>query len=402
MSRRRRPGEGTIWVETLPNNTRRYRIRAQIRLPDGSVRVVNASGPTQASARHKFAVRKRQVELEASKIDVGSLHDRVLQWLDEKELDVSARTLHQYRQKLDYVLPILGHKPLHEVTTSEIQAVLNDLRKRGVGPTADYVRRVLKQMFSHAVRDGYLETSPMNELRGRNVRSRLGLDAAGNATTRLSSNVWTPQEVRTFLESLEGNRLREMFVIALFTGVRRGEILTLRWEDIGPDDSYVHVQRAFNEYEPNKVGPPKSVESVRKIPLGQIARDAISIARQRREYERRTVAGYCDEGWVFPSRAGTMLNGRNYYRQFKRAIQWANEQAAQREADGETVTYVKDIRLHGLRHTFATYLARQGHSPAVIQRLLGHSTPYLALKVYTHVMEEDLLDVTLELSDVIN
>src|SRR5690606_13111858 len=112
--------------------------------------------------------------------------------------------------------------------------------------------------------------------------------------------------------------------------------------------------------------------------------------------------GYVDEGWVFPSKVGSMMDARNYYRQFKRAITRANDIADEAEAAGEPAVKVRDIRLHSLRHTYASYLARAGYQPAVIQRLLGHSTPDLALRVYTHVMDEDLVDARLELDDVID
>lgn len=67
-----------------------------------------------------------------------------------------------------------------------------------------------------------------------------------------------------------------------------------------------------------------------------------------------------------------------------------------------SATNISDIRLHGLRHTYASYLARAGQAPATIQRLLGHATPDPALRVYTHVMDEDLAKAALELGDVLD
>jgi integrase len=95
-----------------------------------------------------------------------------------------------------------------------------------------------------------------------------------------------------------------------------------------------------------------------------------------------------------------MYDPRNYALQFTKAIRTANT-----DSDGKLLTgrkvRLRTIRLHGLRHTYASYLARSGQPPAVIQRLLGHATPDLALRVYTHVMQPDLEKATLDLDDII-
>jgi integrase len=370
-------------------------------MPDGTTHVVNASGRTEAIARHRFQLNVRAAKLANRGVPAQSLEARCEQWLDEKRVEITAKSLHQYESALSrYVYPALGHRLFADIKTTEIQALITDLRSSGRLRSADFVRTVLKQMFSHSVRDGLLEVSPMSELRGQRKPKRAVLDEDGSAKAPLE--IWRPEEVGAFIEALDGMRIREMLIVALFSGLRRGEVLTLRWEDVGPNYENVHVRRAYNEFEPNLVGPPKSAESVRKVPLGELARDALSLARQRRTYEMATKPGYVDEGWVFPSRIGSMLDARNYYRQFKRAIDRANKIADEAEVDGKPFVRVRDIRLHSLRHTYASYLARAGHPPSVIQRLLGHSTPDLALRVYTHVLDEDLTRASLDLSDILN
>lgn len=400
MSKRRRPGEGAIWIEPRPDGTKRYRIRSMMQMPDGTTKVVNASGKTEAIARQRFQINLRSAKLANRGVPEQSLEARCEQWLEQKRMEISTKSAHQYEKALSrYVYPVLGHRLLADITTPEIQALIWDLRASGRLRTADYVRTVLKQMFSHSVRDGLLTVSPMSELRGQRKPKRAVLDEHGSAKAPLE--IWRPEEVSAFLDALDGLRVREMLILALFAGLRRGEIVALRWEDVGPNFEYVHVRRAYNEFEPNLVGPPKTAESVRKVPLGKLARNALKITRQRRSYEMATRPNYTDEGWTFPSRAGTMMDVRNYYRQFKRAIELANQAADEAKLAGQAFIYVPNIRLHSLRHIFASYLARAGHPPAVIQRLLGHSTPDLSLRVYTHILEEDLAHVSLELSDIV-
>src|SRR5690554_8168540 len=100
MAKRRRPGEGAIWLEERPDGTKRYRIRAVVTMPDGTTRVVNASGKTQAIARQRFQINLRSAKLANRGLPEQSLEARCEQWLAEKEVEVSAKTLHQYKAAL--------------------------------------------------------------------------------------------------------------------------------------------------------------------------------------------------------------------------------------------------------------------------------------------------------------
>ena len=397
---KRRPSEGSIWKEKRKDGTTRYRIRATIRRSDGSRTRVSASALSEAAMLERFKARVEAAKNETRASTRDTLRARCEAWLEEKKAFISARTLAGYRKLFEsYVYPTLGNRRYTDVKPHELQALLNKLRADGILTTADRVRGALKQMYSHTVRDGLMTVSPMAELRGQKRPKRAKLGDDGSATEPLQ--IWTPTEVQTFINALDGHRLREMLIVALFTGLRRGEIVALRWEDIGPEESYVHVQRAFDPYCPDNVGPPKTLQSVRKVPLGAIARNAIRIARARTQYETATKQHYTDEGWVFPSERGTMLDVSNYYNRFKTIIAAHNKDAEKKRNAGRDATPLTAIRLHGLRHTYASYLARNGHSPATIQRLLGHATPDLALRVYTHVMADDIALATLELDDVV-
>jgi integrase len=314
-----------------------------------------------------------------------TLEDRVERWLEQKQHEIKASTLHIYRKPLElHVFPHRGRRPFTRISTAEFVEVLDRLRKAGKATTAEQIRRTLRQMYSHAVRDGMMTISPIAHLGpSRKPPARRGF--------------WTPEEIDLLVGAAKETRFRELFVIALFTGLRRGELVALHWEDIGPNDEYIEVRRTFNAREPHRVGPPKTAHGYRRVPLGRFARQMLADARKRYRLERRQ-PGYHDEGWVFASGSGRMSNDRNVFSAFTATIRRAQGQSG-RTREGEPIPRL--IRFHDMRRIYASYLAMQGHSPAMNQKLLGHATPDLALKVYTSIAEDRALKASLELEDVV-
>lgn len=398
MPRHRRPGEGTIWKERRDGRLR-FRMRGIIEMPDGTRREITASGATEALARERFAANIKRARANTLRSASPTLAQRTEHWLGIKAHDVSARTLHDYRRLLEqHVHPVLGDRPLDEIRIGDVVPILERLKADGKYATADYVRRVLKQLFSHAVLDETLVVSPTAELRGQRTSKRGRLDETGSATTGLQ--IWTPDEVKVFLAALDGNPAREMLIVALFTGLRRGEIVALRREDVSADMKRLSVRRAHDPYEPDGFGPPKSSGSIRDVFLGGAAQQAVRDAIAHAERRARSTPHYRNEGWLFPNAVGGMYDPRNYAAQFTKAIRVANTDENGKLLTGRRVR-LRTIRLHGLRHTCASYLARSGRPPALIQKLLGHATPDLALRVYTHVMEIDIEKATLEMDDIV-
>lgn len=136
-------------------------------------------------------------------------------------------------------------------------------------------------------------------------------------------------------------------------GLRRGELVSLRWEDLGPCDEYVEINRTVAPREPERVGPPKTIHAYRRVPLGKFARQAIADTRERYQIER-CEPGYQDEGWLFASRTGRMPNDRNVFTAFTATIERAQARGL-RMPSGERVP--RDIRLHDTRRIYASYLA---------------------------------------------
>lgn len=375
-------------------------MRGTLTLSDGEYIKVTASASTEAGVRTRYA--EKMAAAKAKQLATGpqaTLRERCEHWLKIKTREVATRTHVEYRRLLEqHVYSTLGEMQLSAIRPKDITAVLNGIRAKGHPATADYVRRVLKQMFSHAVQDEVITVSPAAEIRGKRRAHRASLDEHGSAPEEL--RIWTPREVTLFLEALTGRPYREMLIVAIFTGLRSGELICLRRDDIHRDGRELLVRRAYDPHAPGRVGPPKTRQSVRGVPLSQIARDAVNTAIARSDERTASARGNTDEGWLFPNARGKLYDQRNYHRQFTKALRIANTAADGSLLVGDKAR-VRRIRLHDLRHIYASYLARQGHGPAIIQRLLGHATPDLALRVYQHVNRDDLFSAALELEHVI-
>lgn len=172
---------------------------------------------------------------------------------------------------------------------------------------------------------------------------------------------------------MEGNRLEPLFTLALATGLRRAELLGLRWSDVNLTDRVLFAWQTLQRTDQGLVFvPPKTHRSSRPLPLSTLAVDALK--RQRVVQDRERVdAGelWSDHGLVFSSTIGTPLEPRNVNRRFEQlraraGLEW--------------------LHLYDLRHAFATFLLDQGEELRTVMELLGHSTIRMTADVYGHVL----------------
>lgn len=158
--------------------------------------------------------------------------------------------------------------------------------------------------------------------------------------------------------------------MAIYTGLRPGELVALRWEDIDLDAGTLQVKRARSGGE---IREPKTPKSRRRIDLAPSAREALKAHRKRQLEERMERAGlWEDNDLVFPSNVGTHLDQRNLSRAFKAALRRAG--------------LPETFRLYDLRHTCATLLLSRNVHPKYVQELLGHASIALTLDTYSHVI----------------
>jgi integrase len=178
------------------------------------------------------------------------------------------------------------------------------------------------------------------------------------------------EQTRRLLRAAEGERLEALYVLAVHTGMRPGELLALKWQDVNFEAARLQINRALSGRE---FTPPKRAKSRRPIdlPTGSVA--ALRAHRKRQLEEMMQKAGLW-QGYdlVFPSGVGTPLSHRNVVRSFKALLA---------SADLPTT-----VRLYDLRHTCATLLLSRNVHPKYVQELLGHASIAQTLDTYSHVL----------------
>ncbi len=290
---------------------------------------------------------------------------------------VRQTTLESY-QKLtrSYILPMLGATRLQKLTPTQVQAFyaeqLTNNRpgrtKGGLSPrTVRYLHAILHRALKEAVALGLVV---------RNVTDAVAPPKAA----RRAVQSWDVADVRRFLEAAANDhRYSPIWLVALHTGMRRGELLGLRWQDVDLDASVLRVRQALSVVKGDGgheliFGEPKSRSGRRTIALDTTCVTALQ-AHRIRQRERRLAHGptWREGDLVFTNEHGGPIEPMNLYHRFVALM----AQAA-----------VPRIPLHGLRHTHATLLMKHGVSPKIAAERLGHADITLTLSTYSHVLPQ--------------
>jgi integrase len=183
----------------------------------------------------------------------------------------------------------------------------------------------------------------------------------------------TQAELRVFLDAVRGDRFEAFYVLAISTGMRRGELLGLEWQHIDLDKATLRVQKALQRVDGRlQLVEPKSANSRRTLTIPLLAVEALR-ERRRRQLEERLAAGsrWVENRMVFTTYKGTSLDHATVVRSFHRSLESAG---------------LRHQRLHDLRHANATLMLSEGVHPPVVMEMLGHSNIALTLDTYSHVI----------------
>lgn len=196
------------------------------------------------------------------------------------------------------------------------------------------------------------------------------------------AKILSVEEVSTIVNNAKDDELYPIVILTIYTGMRKGEVMALKWENINWEEKELYVvgslcsvpketetgESAHHEY---KILSPKTERSRRAIPLLDIALEALLIQKQRQEeIKKKFELIYDDMGLVFARYDGRYIEQGGFMRKYHEFL----------EKYG-----LPSIRFHDLRHTFASLLLEAGESPKIIQELLGHSTITTTMDIYAHV-----------------
>ena len=264
----------------------------------------------------------------------------------------------------DHVKPALGRMKLKNLNAMRLQHLYREKVDGGLSPsTVQKIHHVLHKALSQAVRWDLIARNPADAVKA----------------TRPAPEEMRPlsaEETRRLLDDAEGDRLEALYVLAATTGMRRGELLGLKWSDIDLENSRLSIRRTLTRTDNGKrvaLGEPKTKGSRRTVRLTPRVVEALRSHRAKQAEEKLRVGGlYQDHGLVFAGEGGGLINPSNLrQRSFAPLLERAG---------------LPQITFHDLRHTCASLLFQRNVHPKFVQELLGHASVAITLDTYSHML----------------
>ena len=287
-------------------------------------------------------------------------------WIDLKKKTVRPNTVRNYSERYERnIKNVIGNKLLTEVKPIHCQKIFSDMADEGYKTTTIYQTRIaLYNMLEFAKENEVIITNPCK----KSVKSDIGKPSD-------KKEALTIDDQRRFLAAAKGQSYEYQYRFALQTGLRTGELVGLKWEDINFERKTLTIERSMEfRYKVGewRVGPPKSKSGYRTIPLTD---EAICILKAQKEKNRKLKV--IDKEWadtVFLCRKGQPVKNSTYDTALFKICDKAG---------------IKRFSMHVLRHTFATRCIEGGMTPKTLQKILGHSNIGITMNLYVHITEEE-------------
>lgn len=351
-------GEGTIWRK--PDG--RWCGATYAPINTGGRKRVYVYGRTRAEAREKLTALQRGIDRGLTVPSQSWTVDEYLRhWLATVVKPNRMPKTHQgYELAVrKHIVPALGRKRLTKLSVADVRNLVQSLIDKGLRTRmVQYVHAVLRNALENALRD---------ELVPRNVAKLVKVKTPTYDVGRGLS----VDQARTLLRAAESDRLYALYVLAVYLGLRRAEVLGLRWADINLDEGTLQVVRTLQRVDGElRFLPPKTRSSKRTVPLPTPCVDALRSHRVGQDRERLKLGPrWDDHGMVFSTTVGTPIEPDNLSRSWYKL----------RGAVGEPPP-----RFHDLRHTCVSLLLADGAPPHVVQQIVGHSAIDVTMTIYAH------------------
>jgi integrase len=362
VARKRANGEGTVrqrgdgkWEGYTPRDEfgkRRKVIRGTQR------EVLSALAGFRAQAQ-------RARDESGAKQTVAALLDV---WFSVKRQDLRPKTADSYSRTIrDHLTTApFARLRIEKLTSGHVETWYDALRAKA-DRTARYAKRLLAQALDYAVDRGWLS---VNAARAKHLKRK--------AKAPKPYRPLTLAEARALLDAVSSHRLEALYIVALSLGLRRGEVLALRWDDLDLVRGTLKVSGTLQRVAGNlQRGQPKTEASAATLPLPRPVVVALLAHQARQQVEREKLSeidAWTECGLVFVSNVGTPIEPRNLIKQFKRMLKKAG--------------LPETIRFHDLRHSCATLLIAQGVHPRVVMQHLRHTRISTTMDTYGHIFED--------------
>jgi integrase len=322
-----------------------------------------------SSKRQEDVLKKRDefleefeqgLDLDAKKLTVAQYLDLWLEDAVEGSVWYTTYKDHERNVRL-HLKPAIGRIRLRDLTRMHVQRLLNAKAKEGYSPrTVRYIHTTLSKALTQA--EDW-------DLVPKNVASRAKLPKQ----KRVNRKTFSAENVGAFFSAALEDRFAALYVLAVTSGLRPGELLALKWEDVDLEAGALSVRRSVSEDEDGPVIREETKTSAgRRLELLPVAVEALKKHRLQQNEERLRYRGlWRDLGLVFPSTTGTIMRRNNLHRRsYKPLLKKAG---------------LPDIRLYDLRHTFATLMFENREQLKLVSEMLGHASVKQTADTYTHV-----------------
>ena len=290
-------------------------------------------------------------------------------WLEDgHKQSVRSRTYERYEKIVRlHLVPGIGHHQLQKLSPQHLQSFYTQKLEEGLSTTT--------VISFHNVLHKALETAERWNLIARNPCDLV----SPPRRRRFEIQPLNMQQIHQLLAATRGHRLEALFILALATGMRRGELLALKWQDLDLEQGTVQVRRILTRI-PSKLpgkgfeeAEPKTDRGRRSIVLPSFTAEALKQHRLRQLGAKLTAGlSWQDHDYVFCTSIGTHLNPtRDVLDVLKSFLEKAG---------------LPEIRFHDLRHSSATMLLGMKAHPKIVQEILGHSQISITLDIYSHVL----------------
>jgi integrase len=348
--RQKEKGRGKPWWVFIAHNGERKSIKVGDR---------TAAEALAGKIQEKLKAGELQIAPEKK---IPTFGEYARKWLDGYgETHLKYSTWKSYGLVLKNHLATFNDRPIDQITRAEIKEMIYEKLKSSLAPNSvKNIKNILSGILSHALEDGLLLANPVSRL-GKLIKTK---------ERKADVTPLTREEARDFLEAMAKHypRYYPFFLCALRTGLRLGELLALEWGDIDFRGGFIEVRRAYTK---GGISTPKNGR-IRRVDMSRQLSETLQTLQTERK--RESLA----RGWgelpelVFVNEAGRMINSFNLR---PRAFHGALAKAGLRR-----------IRIHDLRHTFASMLIQNGESLAYVKDQLGHGSISITVDTYGHLV----------------
>jgi integrase len=361
VAKKRGNGEGGI---TRHKKSGLYMARYTVQTSTGPKRKT-LYGKTRREVDEKLTKAKADRDgglvFDADNLRLGEYLGR---WLADSVRDtVRPTTFERYEQIVRlHIRPVLGKVRLKNLTAAHVRGLYRQKLDNGLSPrTVQYVHVTLHKALKQAIADGLIPRNATEAVKPPQVRCE-------------EMQPLTAEQVKILFQAAKGDRLEALYVLAVTAGLRQGELLGLKWDDMDLEVGTLQVRRTLTIAKGSPVlSAPKTKGSRRTVRLSQMALEALRSHLERQLEEIDQAGGlWRENGLIFASESGSPLSRQHVTsHRFKPLLRRAG---------------LPQIRFHDLRHTCATLLLSKNVNPKVVSEMLGHASIAITLDTYSHVL----------------